>query len=495
MNRNTLGFPCLAALFALALAACQKTPEPPAAAAPAAAHSEGIEWFQGELPAAFEQAKAEGKPVFLYWGADWCPPCLQLKASVLKRPDFVAKSKLFVPVYLDGDAAGAQRWGEEFKVQGYPTVVILTPDRREITRLSGGMDLERYAEVLDNALADTLPAAELLARLDDPAVMLSVDECRRLALFPWSLEGPDDAAAITALATRLDAAAARCPAELTDERAMLTIAAADIEPNAARVDALTAIVRDRPLAIRVSDALIVPGKALREAIRARGAEVSSAFLSDYSAVMKEAASSHTRAEGDQLSAVSAELIVTKALSADQQVPEAMASAARDRVSAALAATQEPYARAGVVNSASWIYDTLGDIPAAYAMIKAESERSASPYYYYLDLGDLEEQQGRTKEALEWYGRAYETSKGAATRFQWGATYLRALLRLTPDDTARIREVGLSVLGELQGPDQVHGRSKRILERLDDEVAKWATTPERAKIRNELDSHRTQLAAR
>lgn len=476
----------------MSLAACRKAPEAPAAAAPAAAHAEGIEWFQGDLPSAFERAKAEGKPVFLYWGADWCPPCLQLKASVLKRPDFVAKSKLFVPVYLDGDAPGAQRWGEEFKVQGYPTVVILTPDRREITRLSGGMDLERYAEVLDNALADTLPAAQLLARLDDPASTLTVDECRRLALFPWSLEDAGDAAAKSTLATRLDAAAARCPADLIDERAMLTIAAADIEPNDARLAGFTAIVKDSPLAIRVSDALIVPGNALREALRARGPEASAAFLADYSAVMQQAASSPTRAEGDQLSAVSAELIVTKALSADGKVPDALAAAARARVESALAATQEPYARAGVVNSASWIYDTLGDIPAAYAMIKAESERSATPYYYYLDLGDLEEQQGHTKEALEWYARAYETSKGAATRFQWGANYLRALIRLAPDDTTRIRDVGLSVLGELQGSDSVHGRSKKILERLDGEIEKWATTPQRTLVAGELVKRRAQL---
>ena len=30
--------------------------------------------------------KASNKPVLLYWGAQWCPPCKQLKSAVFNRP-------------------------------------------------------------------------------------------------------------------------------------------------------------------------------------------------------------------------------------------------------------------------------------------------------------------------------------------------------------------------------------------------------------------------
>jgi protein disulfide-isomerase len=52
----------------------------------------------------------------LYWGAEWCPYCKDLKKNVFSRRDLVEKSRLFVPVYLDGDDAGARKWGEEFNI-------------------------------------------------------------------------------------------------------------------------------------------------------------------------------------------------------------------------------------------------------------------------------------------------------------------------------------------------------------------------------------------
>ena len=105
-------------LVVATLAACSKSPEPPvagtrsptetpapsvgAAPAPASAaqtnESAGIAWRKGGVDAAFAAAKAESKPVFLYWGAKWCPPCNQVMATILNRQDFIERSRHFVPV-------------------------------------------------------------------------------------------------------------------------------------------------------------------------------------------------------------------------------------------------------------------------------------------------------------------------------------------------------------------------------------------------------------
>jgi protein disulfide-isomerase len=77
-----------------------------------------IAWYGGSVESAFATARTQNKPVFLYWGAKWCPPCHELKATVFSRPDFIEKLTLFIPVYLDGDDPGAQKWGDKFGVSG-----------------------------------------------------------------------------------------------------------------------------------------------------------------------------------------------------------------------------------------------------------------------------------------------------------------------------------------------------------------------------------------
>ena len=62
-------------------------------------------------------ARAETKPVFVYWGAKWCPPCNQVKATLFNRQDFIERSRAFVPVYVDGDSPGAQKIGARFRGQ------------------------------------------------------------------------------------------------------------------------------------------------------------------------------------------------------------------------------------------------------------------------------------------------------------------------------------------------------------------------------------------
>src|SRR3982751_1884628 len=71
------------------------TPKGPEAVSLASVHADapGIAWFDGDVDAAFASAKAANKPVLLYWGAQWCPPCKQLKSAVFSRPDFIEKSK------------------------------------------------------------------------------------------------------------------------------------------------------------------------------------------------------------------------------------------------------------------------------------------------------------------------------------------------------------------------------------------------------------------
>ena len=208
----------------LALAACSKAPDSGSAATTAcaerasgrrrrrnprrvaAAHDDaGIAWRKGDVDAAFAAARAENKPVFLYWGAIWCPPCNQVKATIFNRQDFIDRSRFFVPVYIDGDSPSAQKEGARFKVSGYPTMVLFTPDGREITRLPGEVDADQYMRVLAMGMSGSAagqgnPGGGACGGRGGARAGLTAEDWRMLAYYSWitdeqQLVAEDDLAA------------------------------------------------------------------------------------------------------------------------------------------------------------------------------------------------------------------------------------------------------------------------------------------------------------
>ena len=126
---------------------------------------------------------------------------------------------------------------------------------------------------------------------------------------------------------------------------------------------------------------------------------------------------------------------------------------------------------------------------------AELDRSRTPYYFMLDLAELARKAGREQEAVDWLARAYDGAQGQATRFQWGYNYVLGLLEMTPDDTVRIEQAGLAVLGELAvAPDAFYQRTRMRLEQLSVRLLEWNTDAARARVIERL-RHRTDEICR
>jgi len=101
-----------------------------------------------DLSKAQAQAKADQKLVLLdFTGSDWCPPCKALHKNVLSKPEFEAYAKTnLVLVEVDfpnqkpqSDALkkSNEALQQKFKIESYPTIIVLDAAGKEIYRKSG----------------------------------------------------------------------------------------------------------------------------------------------------------------------------------------------------------------------------------------------------------------------------------------------------------------------------------------------------------------------
>lgn len=112
------------------------------AALTASAFATTLEGWSSDLDRALAQAKAQKKCLLVeFTGSDWCPPCIAMRKNVFSKKEFVtAASKKYILVEVDfpkADKALAdkhQPLAEQYKIEGFPTVVLLTPAGKEFTR-------------------------------------------------------------------------------------------------------------------------------------------------------------------------------------------------------------------------------------------------------------------------------------------------------------------------------------------------------------------------
>ena len=133
-----------------------------AAVAPAFA---ALEWST-DLDAARTRAAAEGKSVLIdFTGSDWYGYCIQLKKNVFDTPEFEAFAKdkfLFVEIDVPQDVKRIgqelynknQQLCKQYKIAGFPTIMLMSPEGYVIGGFVGGADMARVKDCLNTAQAN-----------------------------------------------------------------------------------------------------------------------------------------------------------------------------------------------------------------------------------------------------------------------------------------------------------------------------------------------------
>jgi thiol-disulfide isomerase/thioredoxin len=466
----------------------------------------GIAWREAandaQVDAAFAVARDEHKPVFMYWGAKWCPPCNHVKATLFNRQDFIERSRAFVPVYVDGDSPGAQKIGARFKVSGYPTMVLFNADGKEVTRLPGEVEPARYTEVLTLGMNAARPVGALLAdALAHPAA-LAPSDWRLLAFYSWETDqqqvlGKDK------LPATMRSLAAACPDSAPDAAMRLRLKALAFTEgkSPAKLDAATrtavlALLADPATTREQTDMVTNYAGEIVRAMSASGSADRKALVAAFDAALERLVTDTALSRADRTQALIARVDLVRidepedhparpaAQRAKPHLPAALVAEVREHVARDDREITDGYERQAVITADAYLLERAGLGDESDALLKANLVRSHSPYYLMSELAINARKRGDKAEALRWYREAYDKSEGPATRLQWGASYIAALVELAPNDEHAIEAAATQLWSEAAAqPDAFYMRSGRALQKVGSQLQAW----------NKGGAHRASMA--
>ncbi|MGB1012973.1 MAG: tetratricopeptide repeat protein, partial [Nannocystaceae bacterium] len=125
-----------------------------------------VPWFEGSLEQALAEATKTGKLVFIDVGAYWCPPCHELDEKVFVDPkvgSFLGDK--FVSIHIDAEKGEGPDIVDRYRVQAYPTMLVLEPTGVEKGRLVDSMEPAKLIEAVGKLAAGENVLAELEAKV------------------------------------------------------------------------------------------------------------------------------------------------------------------------------------------------------------------------------------------------------------------------------------------------------------------------------------------
>ncbi|MEN8211331.1 MAG: thioredoxin fold domain-containing protein [Thermodesulfobacteriota bacterium] len=110
-----------------------------------AAKTSGIDWQS--YAKGLDIAKAQDKPLFLYFHADWCTYCKKLKKTTFADKavlNYLNDNFISITIDTDKEQAFASQWG----IKGLPSLWFLKSDSSKISNLPGYVGPEQFLTIL-----------------------------------------------------------------------------------------------------------------------------------------------------------------------------------------------------------------------------------------------------------------------------------------------------------------------------------------------------------
>jgi thiol:disulfide interchange protein DsbD len=122
--------------------------------------NEELDWFVDDRAAAFEEARAQDKPVFVDFTGYTCTNCRDMEANVFTEPAVARRFEqnfVLLRLYTDAPPKGPEYQRYQLRLTGttaLPTYVVLDPQSETpVERVSGTMSAEAFGAFLDRGAA------------------------------------------------------------------------------------------------------------------------------------------------------------------------------------------------------------------------------------------------------------------------------------------------------------------------------------------------------
>jgi hypothetical protein len=361
-------------------------------------------------------------------------------------------------------------------------MVLFRPDGTEVMRLPGEVDAEQYMRVLALSMHATRSVSALLAAVQSGRGALTPADWRMLAYYSWETD-EQTVVPKPKVAGTLAQLAQACPPQQAAAKSRLTlkaVAAASDQPEkertfdrAAAMTQLEAVLADPNLARENFSTLTDAAGDITGALVISPQERARLFKS-WDSLLVSWSDDAKLSRADRLSAVNGRIALARTEAGDAALSPSLVNDVRFAARRAEKETTDKYERQAVISAAAYVLREAGLMEESDAMLKAELGRSHSPYYFMLSLASNARKRGDNDSAIDWYSKAYDASKGPATRLEWGVRYVRALVELSPQDPQRIEWTTRGVIGELEAkPETFHGRSASVLTTLGKRLREWS----------------------
>lgn len=112
-------------------------------------------------------AKSEGKLVFVDVMTSWCGPCKMMARDVFpqkKVGDFM--NEKFVSIKIDAEKGEGIEIAKTYKVNAYPTFLLLNPDKSEVARMVGGKQPDGFIAEIERLLDPNSTAEKMKERYE-----------------------------------------------------------------------------------------------------------------------------------------------------------------------------------------------------------------------------------------------------------------------------------------------------------------------------------------